>query len=299
MGDRACARARDSQLDPDAARALIRHVGERQQRLLRELEKLALGDRRPGTGHDSTRRRSSALTRPSAERKAWSLADALVAGDAQAAIAPTWRCVRRASGCPDCSTGCSQRLRTAHEIAVGARRRRAAGADQAAAADALARRRPADRRRPAAPASERLRRGDREIADLELASRGGGERRRERGHRRAAGDRRDRRLSSGSRHRCCGSRARSRRSRTRITTSVITRAASSWAASAAPGSAVARVARNACRVRGGERCRLHRRVPSSDAPATRRRRSVASCTPRLDRPRLRGSDAALALALAL
>ena len=31
------------ELDPDAARALIRHVGERQQRLLRELEKLSLG----------------------------------------------------------------------------------------------------------------------------------------------------------------------------------------------------------------------------------------------------------------
>ncbi len=33
------------ELEPDAARALIRHVGERQQRLLRELEKLALGAR--------------------------------------------------------------------------------------------------------------------------------------------------------------------------------------------------------------------------------------------------------------
>ena len=31
------------QLEPDAARALIGHVGDRQQRLLRELEKLALG----------------------------------------------------------------------------------------------------------------------------------------------------------------------------------------------------------------------------------------------------------------
>ncbi len=31
------------ELEPDGARALIHHVGERQQRLLRELEKLALG----------------------------------------------------------------------------------------------------------------------------------------------------------------------------------------------------------------------------------------------------------------
>ncbi len=41
------------ELEPDAARALIRHVGERQQRLLRELEKLALG---LGSGRADARR---------------------------------------------------------------------------------------------------------------------------------------------------------------------------------------------------------------------------------------------------
>ena len=37
-------------LQPDAARALIQHVGDRQQRLLRELEKLAIGAGEPGIG---------------------------------------------------------------------------------------------------------------------------------------------------------------------------------------------------------------------------------------------------------
>ena len=48
------ARARELglELEPDAAKALIAHVGERQQRLLRELEKLALGSE-PGATIDA------------------------------------------------------------------------------------------------------------------------------------------------------------------------------------------------------------------------------------------------------
>ncbi len=74
------------ELHPSAARVLVQHVGERQQRLLRELEKLAL-------------ELSAELARPvpldaeevleltagSAERKSWTLADALVARDGAAA----------------------------------------------------------------------------------------------------------------------------------------------------------------------------------------------------------------------
>ena len=66
------------ELDPDAARALIRHVGERQQRLLRELEKLSLGAgpdadastgavleprRRPGPRADGALRRAQGVGR--------------------------------------------------------------------------------------------------------------------------------------------------------------------------------------------------------------------------------------------
>jgi DNA polymerase III subunit delta len=70
------------ELDNQAARALVAQVGERQQRLLRELEKLAL-EHGPGAriGVDEVH----ACCASSAERKAWTLADALVAGDEKTA----------------------------------------------------------------------------------------------------------------------------------------------------------------------------------------------------------------------
>jgi DNA polymerase III subunit delta len=69
-------------LDPAAAQALIAHVGDRQQRLQRELETLAL-DVGSGAhvGADEVEERAA----DSAERKIWSLADLLVAGDAAGA----------------------------------------------------------------------------------------------------------------------------------------------------------------------------------------------------------------------
>jgi DNA polymerase-3 subunit delta len=68
------------ELDKQAARALVAQVGERRQRLLRELEKLAL-EHGPGAtiGVDEVQESCAS----SAERKAWTLADALVAGDAK------------------------------------------------------------------------------------------------------------------------------------------------------------------------------------------------------------------------
>ncbi len=157
-------------LEPDAARALIRQVGDRQQRLLRELEKLALSVE-PGTRLDEAQ--IEALTAPSAERRAWSLADALVAG--QAAPATRAYLALRAQGerVPGLLYWMSQRVRTGHEIA------RALDAGEPAAqikrklrmpsraADGLI----ADARRSG---SEKLRQALEEIADLELASRGGG-----------------------------------------------------------------------------------------------------------------------------
>ena len=84
------ARARELglELDSDAARALVRHVGDRQQRLLRELEKLALGadaDLSTHTPIDASQ--IEELTASSAERRAWTVADALVAGERRAAVA--------------------------------------------------------------------------------------------------------------------------------------------------------------------------------------------------------------------
>ncbi len=66
------------ELHPAAARALVAHVGERQQRLLRELEKLAL---QLGPGARLDLEQVDELTASSAERKSWTLADALVARD--------------------------------------------------------------------------------------------------------------------------------------------------------------------------------------------------------------------------
>ena len=74
-------------LDQAAARALVAQVGERQQRLLRELEKLAL---ELGAGADAQPVRVSAQVveeraAHSAEWRSWALADALVGGDVRAA----------------------------------------------------------------------------------------------------------------------------------------------------------------------------------------------------------------------
>ncbi len=158
-------------LEPEGARALISHVGERQQRLLRELEKLALGADPDGATLDASE--VEELTAASAERRAWTLADALVAGNAEAAVAAYLRLRQHGERLSGLLYWISQRVRTAHEIAAALdageppaqikRRLRM----PSRAADRLI----ADAR---AAGSERLARATCEIADLELASRGGG-----------------------------------------------------------------------------------------------------------------------------
>jgi DNA polymerase-3 subunit delta len=69
-------------LDGAAAQALIAQVGDRQQRLLRELEKLALEH---GEGAHIGVEEVEAAAAVSAERQVWSLVDALVARDGPAA----------------------------------------------------------------------------------------------------------------------------------------------------------------------------------------------------------------------
>jgi DNA polymerase III subunit delta len=71
------------EIDKPGAAALVAQVGDRQQRLLRELEKLAL-EHGPGAVIGVAEIESSSAS--SAERKAWTLADALVAGDERAAV---------------------------------------------------------------------------------------------------------------------------------------------------------------------------------------------------------------------
>ncbi|HEX8158659.1 MAG TPA: DNA polymerase III subunit delta [Solirubrobacteraceae bacterium] len=70
------------ELDRDGAQALVASVGERQQRLLREVEKLALEH---GHGARIGAQEVEDGAAHSAERQVWGLVDALVAGDGVAA----------------------------------------------------------------------------------------------------------------------------------------------------------------------------------------------------------------------
>jgi DNA polymerase-3 subunit delta len=169
------ARARELglELQPDAARALVQHVGERQQRLLRELEKLALGGGGAGGSATIDATEIEALTAPSAERRAWSLADALVAGDVQAATAIYLTLRAQGERVPGLLYWMAQRVRMALDVAQAVEageplaqiKRRLRMPSRAA--DRLI----ADARRSGA---DSLREALVQIADLELASRGGG-----------------------------------------------------------------------------------------------------------------------------
>ena len=163
------------ELEPDAARALIGHVGERQQRLLRELEKLALGaDVAEGESAVTVDADDVAeLTASSAERRAWTVADALVAGDRAAAVRTYLQLREQGERLAGLLYWISQRMRQAHEVAAALDAGEPAAQVKrrlrmpSRAADRLI----ADARQAGA---ERLRQATCEIADLELASRGGG-----------------------------------------------------------------------------------------------------------------------------
>jgi DNA polymerase III subunit delta len=158
------------QVGPDAARALIQHVGERQQRLLRELEKLAIAT--APTGRIEIEE-IEALSAPSAERRAWSLADAVVSGETALAIRTYLALRSQGERLPSLIYWMAQRVRTAHDAALAVE----SGASTAQVKRGLrmparaAERLIADAQRTGAPA---LRRALEQIADLELTSRGGG-----------------------------------------------------------------------------------------------------------------------------
>ncbi len=164
------ARELELELDPDAARALVQYVGDRQQRLLRELEKLALsaGPRgRVGVAE------VEAIAAPSAERRAWSLADALVSGNAQSATRVYLELRDQGERVSGLLYWMAERVRTAHKIALALEAGESAAQIKrtlrmpSRAADRLL----TDARRTGA---RQLRRALEEIADLELGSRGGG-----------------------------------------------------------------------------------------------------------------------------
>ena len=166
------ARARELglELDKAGARALVAQVGERQQRLLRELEKLALehgGGAALGTAEVEE---SSA---PSAERKAWTLADAILAGDEKAAI----RCLVELRGQGERLPGLLYQIVRRLKDAVTVAEALAAGQAPAQVRKTL-RMPPRAAERFMADVAKRdvdaFRRALEVMADLELESRGGG-----------------------------------------------------------------------------------------------------------------------------
>ncbi len=158
------------ELDAEAARALVQHVGERQQRLLRELEKLALEFGRGGQiGADQIEQ----LAAPSAERRVWALADALVGSDEAAAVRLYLALRAQGERVPGLMYWMAQRVQAAIAVAQALDRGEPPAKIKrglrmpSRAADRLI----ADARRVGA---DRLRRALEQLADLERASRGGG-----------------------------------------------------------------------------------------------------------------------------
>jgi DNA polymerase-3 subunit delta len=102
------------ELDQQAAKALVAQVGDRQQRLLRELEKLAIEH---GPGARLGVEEVHASCAGSAERKLWTLADALVAGDAKGATRALVELRQQGERVPGLLYGMVRRLRDALGIA--------------------------------------------------------------------------------------------------------------------------------------------------------------------------------------
>lgn len=165
------ARAREQGLEMEsgAAKALVAQVGERQQRLLRELEKLALA---LGPGARVGPEDVEELAASSAQRKAYSLADAVVARDGAAMVRLYLELRAGAERLPGLLGTITRRVRDALEV-VG---RLEAGEPAAQVKRSL--------RMPPRAADrfvEHSRRADRDVlrsalghlADLELDSRGG------------------------------------------------------------------------------------------------------------------------------
>jgi DNA polymerase III subunit delta len=167
-------------LDAAAAKALVAQVGERQQRLLRELEKLVLeGEVDPvAPSPGESERRTVAVeeierrTAHSAEWRAYALADALVGADAREATHAYMRLREQGERLSGLIYLMAQRLRDALAVAV----RLEAGESEAAVKRGL-RMPPRAAERFVADVARsdpsRLRAALGALADLELDSRGG------------------------------------------------------------------------------------------------------------------------------
>jgi DNA polymerase III subunit delta len=158
------------ELDRDASHALVKQVGERPQRLLRELEKLALEADAQATTIDAEQVEQRAAH--SAEWRAYALADALVAGDTARATASYLGVRQQGESLAGLIYLMARRLREALSVSL----RLEAGESAAQVKRSLRMpSRAADRFIADVSRSdpERLRRALGALADLELDSRGG------------------------------------------------------------------------------------------------------------------------------
>jgi DNA polymerase-3 subunit delta len=108
-------------LDRDAAQTLVVCVGERQQRLLRELEKLAIEHRAGAPGAAPVVLDADAIedaVADAAEKQVWGLGDALVAGDGATATRQWIELRDRGESAPRLVSLIVRRLRDVHGIAV-------------------------------------------------------------------------------------------------------------------------------------------------------------------------------------
>lgn len=158
-------------LDRDAARALVAHVGERQQRLMRELEKLAI-ELGPGARIGSEEVEQCAAQ--SSERQVWGLVDALVAGDRGAATSAFLALDAQGESVGRLVGLLARRMR---DVLMIAGRLEAGEPAQQIKSGLKMSPWAADRRLAEARASDSLRlaRALETLADLELASHGAGE----------------------------------------------------------------------------------------------------------------------------
>jgi DNA polymerase III subunit delta len=158
----------DITLEGAAARALIGHVGSRQQRLLRELEKLAI---EYGAGARIGVEEVDAAAASSAERQVWGLVDALVARDREAATRTYLELRAQGEALPRLVPLMARRLRDVQSVAT----RLEAGETPAQVKASLRMGGwAADRRIKEARAADAtsLRRALEALSGLELASRG-------------------------------------------------------------------------------------------------------------------------------
>ena len=155
-------------IEGSAALALIEMVGERQQRLLRELEKLALEH---GAGARIGLEEVQGAAAPSAEHQIWGLGDALVARDRDLAIRTYLELREQGEALPRLIPAMARRIREVHLIAA----RLGAGQTASQVKEGL-RMSPwmIDKRIKEARASDvdALRAALTALADLELTSRG-------------------------------------------------------------------------------------------------------------------------------